>query len=318
MIPVFVEPLQLPVSDRSQVGEARRRAADLGARIGLGPVPREHVALVANELASNLVKHAGGGELIVRALPGVAGVELLSIDRGPGIANLDDAFRDGFSTSGSAGTGLGAVRRLASLVDVYTARTGGTVIVARVLSPDAPKATDSWAVGGVCLPMPGQEVCGDGWAASGRADDCTLVVADGLGHGLGAADASRAALRCFYADPTLGPGDQVGAMHLALRGTRGAAIAVVRVDRRVGTAVFSGVGNIAGQIVSNGVSRQLVSLNGTAGHTVHKINEFTYPWSEDALLLVHSDGLTGRWDLDRYPRLSSRDPSVVAGVLFRD
>lgn len=311
-------PLQLPVSDRSQIGEARRRAADLALAVGLGPVAREHVALIVNELASNLVKHAGGGELIARTLPERHGVEVLSIDRGTGMANVEACFHDGYSTTSSAGTGLGAVRRLASFVDVYSARPGGTVLVARVLSDDGARSACPWSFGGVCVPMPGQEVCGDGWAAAGRADDCSLVVADGLGHGLGAADASRAALACFSANPTLGPSAQIAAMHLALRGTRGAAVAVVSVDRRLNTAVFSGVGNIAGQIVSPAGSRQLVSLNGTAGHAVHKINEFTYPWSADAVLLVHSDGLTGRWDLDRYPGLITRDPSVVAAVLFRD
>ena len=110
----------------------------------------------------------------------------------------------------------------------------------------------------------------------------------------------------------------MSAIHQALRGTRGAAVAVVSIDRRAGVAIFAGVGNIAGSIIANGGSRQLVSLNGTAGHTLHKINEFSYPWADDALLLVHTDGLVSRWDLGRYPGLVLRHPSLVAGVLFRD
>jgi hypothetical protein len=233
------------------------------------------------------------------------------------MANPEDCFRDGHSTAGSAGTGLGAVRRLASLVDVYSRRPGGTAIVARVRA-GAAAAAPRWEVGAVRIAKAGEDVCGDSWAASEIGDAYSVLVADGLGHGLGAADAAHAAVRCFETSPSLGPGDQVSAMHLALRGTRGAAVAVARVSRRAGIVVFAGVGNVAGSIVDKEHARQLVSLSGTAGHMVRKVNEFTYPWSADALLVMHTDGLGGRWDLSQYPGLSERDPSLVAGVLFRD
>jgi anti-sigma regulatory factor (Ser/Thr protein kinase) len=313
------DPLFCPIGDRSQVGEARRRVVELAARVGLGEVPREKLALLVNELGTNLVKHAGGGELIVRALPERPALEVLALDKGGGMASVEESFRDGHSTSGTAGTGLGAVRRLASFVDVYSRRPGGTAIVAHVAAPEASApATRRWDVGAVCVSKSGEEVCGDGWVAADTADRYHLMIADGLGHGLGAAEAARAAVRCFQRDPTLGPAAQVAAIHQALRGTRGAAVAVVCVDRRAGVAIFAGVGNIAGSIIAAPGSRQLVSLNGTAGHTVHKINEFSYPWTDDALLLVHSDGLVSRWDLDHYPGLLQRHPSLVAGVLFRD
>jgi anti-sigma regulatory factor (Ser/Thr protein kinase) len=313
------DPLLCQVGDRSQVGEARRRVVDLAARVGLGEVPREKLALLVNELGTNLVKHAGGGELLVRALPGRPALEILALDKGGGMASVEECFRDGHSTSGSAGTGLGAVRRLASFVDVYSSRPGGTAIVAHVASPEASApAAPRWEVGAVCVSKSGEEICGDGWAAADTVDGYHLMMADGLGHGLGAAEAARAAVRCFDRDPTLGPAAQVSAIHQALRGTRGAAVAVVVIDPRAGVVIFAGVGNIAGSIIANGGSRQLVSLNGTAGHTLHKINEFSYPWTDDALLLVHTDGLVRRWDLGRYPGLVQRHPSLVAGVLFRD
>ena len=126
------DPLFCPIGDRSQVGEARRRVVDLAARVGLGEVPREKLALLVNELGTNLVKHAGGGELLVRALPGRPALEILALDKGGGMASVEESFRDGHSTSGSAGTGLGAVRRLASFVDVYSSRPGGTAIVVHV------------------------------------------------------------------------------------------------------------------------------------------------------------------------------------------
>ena len=152
------------------------------------------------------------------------------------------------------------MRRLASFVDVYSSRPGGTAIVAHVAAPEASApAARRWEVGAVCVPKSGEEVCGDGWAAADTADGYRLMMADGLGHGLGAAEAARAAVRCFERDPTLGPAAQVSAIHQALRGTRGAAVAVVNIDRRAGVAIFAGVGNIAGSIIANRGSRQLVS-----------------------------------------------------------
>ena len=313
------DPLLCQIRDRSQVGEARRRVVDLATQVGLGEVPREKLALLVSELGTNLVKHADGGELIVRALPGRLALEILALDKGGGMASVEECFRDGHSTSGSAGTGLGAVRRLASFVDVYSSRPGGTAIVAHVAAPEgSAPAARRWEVGAVCVPKSGEEVCGDGWAVADTVDGYHMMMADGLGHGLGAAEAARAAVQCFERDPTLGPAAQVSAIHQALRGTRGAAVAVVNIDRRAGVAIFAGVGNIAGSIIANRGSRHLASLNGTAGHTLHKVNEFSYPWTDDALLLVHTDGLVSRWDLDRYPGLVQRHPSLVAGVLFRD
>jgi serine/threonine protein phosphatase PrpC len=174
-------------------------------------------------------------------------------------------------------------------------------------------------VGAVCVPKPGEDTCGDAWSVAAGSPEClSVLVADGLGHGPGAADAARLAVRVFEAHPGRTPGAHLSAIHEALRSTRGAGAAVASIDRRSGTVTFAGVGNVAGAIVARGRSRQLVSMNGTLGHKVHRINEFTYPWDDDALLVMHSDGLTSRWDLDRYPGLGERHPSLVAGVLFRD
>jgi anti-sigma regulatory factor (Ser/Thr protein kinase) len=314
------DPLIFAITERSQVGEARRQIAAMTASAGLGDVPREKVALIINELGSNLVKHAGGGDLIARVLGADAGIEVLALDRGTGMADVEACFGDGYSTAGSPGTGLGAVRRLASLVDVYTARPGGTAIVARVTSMDAAGPHRcGFEIGAVCAPLAGEEICGDGWAvAAGEGGTCTVLVTDGLGHGTGAADAAQAARRVFEARPDRLPGQQIASLHDGLLGTRGAAVAVARIDPRSGVLAFAGVGNIAGAIVNDGATRQLTSLNGTAGHVVHRITEFTYPWTQDALLILHTDGLGGRWDLERYPGLTRHHPSLVAGVLFRD
>jgi len=141
---------------------------------------------------------------------------------------------------------------------------------------------------------------------------------DGLGHGLGAADAARLATRAFGEESHLPPAALVGAIHGALRGSRGAAVSVARIDRAREVVTYAGLGNVAGVVSSGGDSRHLVSTNGTAGHDRGRIHEFTYPWPADALLVMHSDGLGSRWQLERYPGLAARHPALVAGVLYRD
>jgi hypothetical protein len=105
--------------------------------------------------------------------------------------------------------------------------------------------------------------------------------------------------------------------HGALRSTRGAALAVADLDlaREVR---YAGIGNIAGLVSTSHDTRHMVSHPGIVGHEVRKIQEFVYPWSQDSLLVMHSDGLATHWNLDQYPGLASRRPSLIAGVLYRD
>ena len=164
----------------------------------------------------------------------------------------------------------------------------------------------------------GEEVCGDGWEYEALADKSVCLVADGLGHGLHAATAARAAVAILKEHRTKAPAEIVERAHDALRSTRGAALAIAEIDHSLGVVRFCGVGNIAGTIVSNDSARHMVSLNGTAGQEVRKIVEFTYPWNEESTLIMHSDGLLSRWDLQGYPTLAQRHPSLIAAVLYRD
>ena len=107
-------------------------------------------------------------------------------------------------------------------------------------------------------------------------------------------------------------------MHRALAPTRGAALAVARVDADARVVRFVGVGNITGALICGGETRRMVSHNGTAGHVAPRIREFTYPFTDDPVLIMHSDGLSAKWDLAGYPGLASSHPSLIAGVLFRD
>lgn len=121
------------VAEAADVERARSVARALAADLGFGPVARESLALATMELASNLVRHAWDGDLrIERTAEGRIGVVLTSVDRGPGITDIDDARRDGFTTHGGPGlgSGLGAVERLMDVCEI-TSGPSGTTIVAR-------------------------------------------------------------------------------------------------------------------------------------------------------------------------------------------
>ncbi len=311
----------LPVRDPSHSGEARRTATRLVSEAGFDETETGNVSIIVTELATNLLKHATGGEILLRPIAhGAAlGVELIALDRGPGIANLTQCFRDGYSSAGSSGNGLGAIARLAGDFDIYSMPGKGTAVLARVW-PRCHTMENSHGIelGIVSLPKPGEEVCGDGWQCELLADKSLCFVADGLGHGSNAAVAAREAIDVLTEYRGKTPAEIVERAHDALRSTRGAALAVAQIDHPQETVRFCGVGNIAGVIVADGRARQMVSLNGTAGLEVRKITEFSYPWSSESTLIMHSDGLMTRWDLQLYPALAQRHPSLIAAVLYRD
>ena len=305
------------IADPSQIGEARRTATKLATAAGLDETAIGRVSLVATELGTNILKHATRGEIIVRSrhTPD-AGVELVAIDSGPGIADIDRALRDGYSTAGSNGHGLGALRRLTNGFDVFTAPGRGTVLLARV---GATVSTAGMAIGVVRVPKADEQVCGDDWGLTTYEDGASLLaVSDGLGHGLAAADAAGLAIRAVSGGREMGAAEAITIMHAALRSTRGAAAAAAFVSSDHRSIRFSGVGNISAFIVERGASKTLVSHNGIVGHSARRIQEFEYAWPSGSLLIMHSDGVSGRWNLDDYPGLMSRDPSIIAAVLYRD
>lgn len=314
--------LALPIIEQSQAGEARRTAVALATRLGFNETERGKVSLVVTEVANNLVRHARDGVLLLQALEknGIAGLEIFALDKGPGIDNITQCLQDGFSTAGTPGNGMGAVMRLSAFFDIYSVPTMGTAILAHLWASPLPinQPQDTLTIGAVCLPKSGEEVSGDTWASELNSNPSWLLVADGLGHGPLAAKASLEAVRVFRDNVHRNPQEIMATAHAALRSTRGASVAIAAIDMEQQAVRFAGVGNIAGAIISPDASCNLVSYNGTVGHEVRKIHEFTYQWPRGSLLIMHSDGLGTQWRLDRYPGLSTRHPSLIAGVLYRD
>jgi anti-sigma regulatory factor (Ser/Thr protein kinase) len=313
-----VTPVALALTDPSLVGEARRLFAQLGLLAGLGADACSRVALVTTELATNLVKHAREGELLGRAFSegGRAGIEITSVDRGPGMDRPEDCFRDGYSTAGSPGTGLGAVRRLASSVETYSLLGTGTVIVARILAGDAPPSPIE--TGLVLAPAPRENVCGDAISFLTRGPLTTVLAVDGLGHGVHAAAAANEAVRVFHEDPASPLPDLVRRLHAALQKTRGAALALARIDHEQGTLDHCGVGNITATIARQGASKILISPGGIVGHMLPNLKTSRLAWEKSDTLIMHSDGLHSTGKALTHPGLLVRHPAVLAGMLYAE
>ncbi len=314
--------LTLPITEASQVGDARRQATALAEQLDFNETDIGKVALVVTESASNLVKHAQQGMLLLQPLSGNAadGLEVVALDRGPGMRDVERCLRDGFSTAGTPGTGLGAIARLASSFDIYSAPPTGTALLAQFWprSSAGDETRNLLQVGAVHVAFAGEPISGDAWAIEPTPEGGLILVADGLGHGVDAARAAREAVRIFRANTRLDPVSLLQAIHAALRSTRGAAVAIAAVDLAGQTVRFTGVGNIAGTVLDGQTTRSMISHNGTAGHAVARIQEFVYPFPPSAVLVMASDGLLSRWQLDSYAGLTARHPALTASVLYRD
>jgi anti-sigma regulatory factor (Ser/Thr protein kinase) len=309
------------VTDPTHAGEARRHAAVCAEHANLGESETGSLAIAVTEMATNLVKHAGSGTMVVERITqnGSSGVRVLALDKGPGIRDLTTALRDGYSTAGTSGSGLGAIKRLSHTFDIYTAPGLGTA----VLSEFWPRKKNGLhsspiEVGVVSVPIKGEDVCGDGWGVRKTAESMLLMVVDGLGHGILASDAAREAERIFTGLRGDSPTPVLQDSHDALKKTRGAAMAVASLHFETQLVSFAGVGNIGSSIVTPEASRGLASHNGTVGHQLHRIQEFTFPWSANSILVMYSDGLKSSWDLKSYPGIWSKHPGLIAAILYRD
>jgi anti-sigma regulatory factor (Ser/Thr protein kinase) len=308
----LIVPARFRVDDPSGVAPVRRAVEELADDLGLDEQRKGEAAIVVTELATNLVRHAGGGEIILRVNRAHdATIDAIASDRGPGFANLGRAREDGYSTGGGPGNGLGAIGRMSATMDVHSGTGQGAVVLARLNGGQELPTVD-----GIALAMAGETASGDAWGQIVDGDYTTILVVDGLGHGDDAAAAANAAIRELR--PGLDATALLSRIHNAIRHTRGAAGAIARWNRSSGAVQYAGIGNIAASIVVDGESRSLVSMPGILGHGMQRPRTFDYELPPGGLLVMHSDGLRSGWDLTAYPGIARRDPLLTAALLIRD
>lgn len=308
--------LVLLIEDSSQIGHARRTAQRLAEEHGFDENDAGRVALVATELASNVIKHASRGELHLRVLPRVDGfgIEIVSVDRAQGF-DPDACLADGFSTGGTQGIGLGAISRVANVFDVY-ADNRGAVLLARLYRKSDKRGDLLFGVSQHSLHN--DPACGDVWHLVYDGSNISALVIDGLGHGEDAEVAARAGEKAFALAPFAAPASVLEDMHQAMLGTRGGVAAIAQFHGDTGSLKFTGVGNIGGNLLTSEKSRGLASHPGIVGGQYRKAQVFDYAEVAGDLLILYSDGLQSRWNLRDYPGLVNRHPAVIATILHRD
>lgn len=304
------------IEETTQIGQARREAQQVAVAAGFGEADAGRVALVATELATNVLKHAGGGEIHIALVPGdgAQGVQVVAVDRGPGF-NLADCLPDGYSTGGTRGEGLGAVRRQADVLDMY-ADHRGSVVLARLYPKGFPRADIRF--GATQQALAGEHVCGDGWAVAWRGTALAALLVDGLGHGQAAYEAAVACVDTWCQDGMREPVALMDELNAAMLGTRGGAVAMARYDATGDVLRYTGIGNISGSLQAHEASRGLASHPGIVGAQSRRAQPFDFPQVGGRLLVMHSDGLQSRWSLRDYPGLVQRHPAVVTSLLYRD
>ena len=320
----------LRVEDASAVSACRQAAQVLAERLGFPAARVGQLALAVTEAASNLHKHAEQGSLLLcvnRDGP-QPGIDLVTIDAGPGVRDVSAAVRDGHSTAGTLGIGLGAIQRLADFSDLYSLAGRGTSLVARFRAlaggttpPDPPELGGAarppkprWA--GLVRPITGETECGDAYGAVQAGGAVTAVLCDGLGHGPLAAAAAAVGVAAVLEDPAGEPAALLERVHRRMSGTRGGAVGIVRIDGQL--ARFAGLGNVAASIVSGGRRKSMVSLPGIAGHQARTIRQFEYEAPPGSAVILHSDGISSRWEAAALPGIEARDPLLIAAVLLAE
>lgn len=304
------------ITDDSSVGEARRRGLLIADRLGFDAVRSGEFGLLITEAARNVLLHGGGGQTIIAGSRnnGDAVARVLALDSGPGIADITKAMSDGYSTGGTMGGGMGAMKRIATSLEVFTGKSGTIVLLELGKSQNS----NGLEIAGMAVPYPGERLCGDAWTYHQTTERTVILVMDGLGHGPLAAEAALEGVEAFHKWAERPPNEIMARIHEALKKTRGAVGAVAEIRPHEKALTYAAVGNIAASIVTNQGSRSLVSHSGTLGVASPRIQEFKERWSADAILIMHSDGLQTRWDLSSYAGLMSRHPALIGAALLRD
>jgi anti-sigma regulatory factor (Ser/Thr protein kinase) len=336
----------LAVEDASAVVACRNAGLTMASRLQFPAARADSVALAVTEAASNLHKHARQGALLlaVNRDADAPGIDLVTIDSGPGLRDVGAAMQDGHSTTGTLGIGLGAIRRLADFCDLYSVPGHGTALVARFwpVSREPVSRKPAIRCAGLIRPITGETECGDAFGVLRTDDTVTAVFCDGLGHGPMAAAAAAAALAAVLGEPATGSATQsVGPSgwasgrpsapasgrlsepaalleraHRRMSGTRGGAVAVVQVSGQL--ARFAGLGNVAAFILSAGSRKSMLSVPGIAGYQARAFRQFEYEVPPGAAVILHSDGISSRWEVAAVPAVETKDPLLIAAVLLAE
>lgn len=312
-------------NDRSYLAIVKKEIHQLAAQAGFEQKKINELDILVSELGSNLIKHASGGEILAGILPAGqgAGLELISIDNGPGIPDLVRMMKDGASTTKTLGHGLGSIRRFSDHFEIYSQKDWGTILLSRIYLESAAKKNDRTphlSLRSLVISKPGELVSGDGcYSFTGENGTVKLLVADGLGHGAEANRAVREAIAAFKAFDSDSPAEILRHLHSVLKKTRGIVGTVVLVNPVRKTWKLCGIGNISTRLSGFQQPKGYLSYNGIIGHNMpHKLNDQELSQNDYQQIVLCSDGIRSRWEHAKLPDLHKQDLIVQAAALYKD
>jgi anti-sigma regulatory factor (Ser/Thr protein kinase) len=315
--------LSLKASDRSYFAILKKEVRTLAVSAGFNERRLGEIDIVVAEIVTNLVKHAGGGQLLVKLLEegGRQGIELVSMDSGPGMADISRMVADGVSTKNTLGNGLGAMKRLSDVFQVYSQKGWGTVILCRLFDEEPKKwaKTSKIDIRTAIIPKPGEEACGDGFSSIVTSNLVKVFLGDGLGHGPEAAKAVETAIAAFDGCAEESPQEIIRYLNEAVKKTRGlvGTVAVFNITEQ--RWQLCGVGNISARIHSNSGGKGYSSYNGIIGLNVpNTLKNHEAYWEPGQHLIMCSDGIKSRWDSFKYPAIVRYDMTILATAVLKD
>lgn len=324
------------VNDRSTIMAARSALATKCRRLKFTSHQTGKVEIIASEIMTNQLKYARGGMLLFRSFKsgGTGVIEILGLDKGPGMKDVRHYIKDGVSSGeGSLGTGMGAIERLSDDFDIYSYPGKGTVIYAQIRNRDEEigagvpvteetkivKARKEVDYGVLSVCYPGADVCGDAAASRVIGGNPYFLVSDGLGHGLPAHEASQLAVEVFKESEKKDICEMLHELHTGMQRSRGGVGAIVQIKLKQDIISYCGVGNISGRMMYGGHAKSMISVSGTLGYNMPRQPvTVDLPLERPAIIILHSDGVKNTWKWQEYPGLQSKHPLVIGSVLYRD
>ncbi|WP_316809566.1 serine/threonine protein kinase [Pedobacter agri] len=313
--------ISLQANDRSYFSLLKKEIHQHLLDAGMEGMRIAEVDIIVAEMTSNLFKYADNGEILFGKFyeNGVAYIELISIDTGPGMQNTNRMILDGVSTSNTMGAGLGSIKRLSDTFDIYSAVGWGTVVLSRIYIGQKPEQKSGLVIRPLVVSKPGEKVSGDGFICRTKGNSFKLMLGDGLGHGPEANHAVNEAANIFKVFPDDSPIETLRFIHSSTRKTRGMVANVTHFDAASGKWSSAGIGNISAKWIGPMSSKNHMSYNGIVGHNIPTtMNDQSYSSTEYNQLVLCSDGIKTRWEVAKYPGILKHDLSILAACIYKD
>ncbi|HVW97847.1 MAG TPA: ATP-binding protein [Mucilaginibacter sp.] len=309
-------------SDRSYYAIIKKEAHNIAGGAGFHSTKIAEMDIVIAEMTSNLYKYADDGELLIGYFNDQQDeyIEIICIDNGPGVGEMNRVLTDGFSTTNTLGHGLGSIKRLSDDFDIYSQKGWGTILLSRFYKVNSPKKNrKAVTLNAVVVAKPGETLSGDGCYFKRSDKLIKFIIADGLGHGPEANVALNEAVNAFKLCPYESPCEIIRYLHHDVRKTRGLVATVVVLDIDAGLIRIAGVGNISTKLMGPLLSKTHLAYNGIVGHNIpNTMNDQVLSFNDFNQLVLCSDGMRSRWDLTRMIGIGRCDPSVQAAALYKD